>query len=255
VEYRVKVSYTGASLGPASLGTIRYQPTFSTVDNGRPSFDDNLPFTNAGNQGDEIAGSMIYDQAVDGSARLSYGRVSFGRTAMQASQQNTLTQFRHSGTSDGAPVGKHIRLAGSSVTTWVPANLTSATASQAALNNISRGVIANQFPRLNSATGIENTRFVGGTQNLVVFRGAFQLSDLVNPRTIVISSAPGSQDRVGGLGDADDTRFMNWFTNDFGGSFRSGVVVSDAVITVVPMPGVLAAFGLGGIFAARRRRV
>jgi hypothetical protein len=131
--------------------------------------------------------------------------------------------------------------------------MSAAQATTANLNLIARGVVAGQASRINAVTGLVNTFYAGGTSNLVVFRGALNLSDSTAERTLTLSSAAGSQDRVGAANSADDNRFANWFTSDFGGSFRSGVVVSSASI-VVPTPGALALVGLGGLVAARRRR-
>jgi len=256
VEYRVVVSYTGTATAPVGLGTIRYQPTFSNADNSGASVDNNVAFRNAGTSGSAIAGSMLSDaEAQSGAALATYGRSTWGGIAMQSSTLNVLTQFRHGdgAAANGAPAGSWIRLAGNSVTSWPLATLSAAQATTANLNNIARGVVAGQASRINATTGLTNAFYVGGTSNLVVFRGALNLSDSTAERTLTLSSADGSQDRVGAANNADDTRFANWFTSDFGGSFRSGVVVSSASI-VVPTPGALALVGLGGLVAARRRR-
>lgn len=256
VEYRVVVSYTGSSATPTALGSIRYQPTFSNADNSGASVDNNAPFANSGTSGSAISGSMLSAaQGQDGSAQASYGRVVFGGTAMQASTLNVLTQFRHGdgAAANGAPAGSWIRLAGNSVTSWPLATLSAAQATTANLNNIARGVVAGQASEINPITGAVNTFFVGGRTDLVIFRGAMLLSDSTAERTMVISSAAGSQDRVGAANSADDTRFATWQTSSFGGSFRSGVVVNNASI-VIPTPGALALVGLGGLVAARRRR-
>ena len=256
VEYRVVVSYTGTSTSPVGLGSIRYQPTFSNADNSGASVDNNVAFRNNGTSGSAIAGSMLSDaEAQSGAALATYGRSTWGGIAMQSSTLNVLTQFRHGdgAAANGAPAGSWIRLAGNSVTTWPLATMSAAQATTANLNLIARGVVAGQASRINAVTGQVNTFYAGGTSNLVVFRGALNLSDSTAERTLTLSSAAGSQDRVGAANNADDNRFANWFTSDFGGSFRSGVVVSSASI-VVPTPGALALVGLGGLVAARRRR-
>ena len=256
VEYRVVVSYTGTATAPVGLGSIRYQPTFSNADNSGASVDSNVAFRNGGTSGSAIAGSMLSDaEAQSGAALATYGRSTWGGTAMQSSTLNVLTQFRHGdgAAANGAPAGSWIRLAGNSVTSWPLATLSAAQATTANLNNIARGVVAGQASRINPVTGGVNAFYVGGTSNLVVFRGALNLSDSTAERTLTLSSVAGSQDRVGAANNADDTRFANWLTSDFGGSFRSGVVVSSASI-VVPTPGALALVGLGGLVAARRRR-
>ena len=256
VEYRVVVSYTGASSSPVGLGSIRYQPTFSNADNSGASVDTNVAFRNGGTSGSAIAGSMLSDaEAQSGAALATYGRSTWGGIAMQSSTLNVLTQFRHGdgAAANGAPAGSWIRLAGNGVTNWPLATLSAAQATTANLNNIARGVVAGQASEFNAVTGLANTFYVGGRTNLVVFRGALLLSDATAERTIAISSAAGSQDRAGAANNANDDRFATWFTSSFGGAFRSGVVVSGASI-VIPTPGALALVGLGGLVAARRRR-
>jgi hypothetical protein len=255
VEYRVTVSYTGTAT-VYGLASGRYQPAFGGVDNEGPSQDTNAAFRNGGVSGNVVAGSMLSGaDGASGSSLASYGRVGFGATAMNTSSLNVLTQFRHTGGASGAPAGSWIRLAGSSITTWPAATLpTGASATAAALNNISRGVAITQQGNFNAGTGAENTFYVTGTQNLVVFRGALLLSDSTDLRTITLTNTAGSLLRAGGVNSADDNRFFDWHTNQFGGSLRSAAAVAEGAINVVPTPASVALLGLGGLVAARRRR-
>ncbi|HLP85101.1 MAG TPA: hypothetical protein VK157_12190, partial [Phycisphaerales bacterium] len=137
--------------------------------------------------------------------------------------------------------------------TWPLATLSQADATAANLNSINRGVISNQMQRL-FPVGFSNTNWVAGTQNLVVFRGAIQLSELTDARTIALSSAAGSQQRTGAVNSADDTRYMSWQISEFGTTIRVGVEVIPGSITVIPSPGVFALCGVSGAFVATRRR-
>ncbi|HLP84385.1 MAG TPA: hypothetical protein VK157_08545 [Phycisphaerales bacterium] len=255
VEYRAVVNYTGTSTVPLALGSIRYQPTFSNIDNDGTSVDGNAPFRNNGVSGVVYANSTLTTaQGVTSQPLPTYGRVNFAGTAMQSSTLNVLTQFRHGGdfAQAGAPTGSWIRLAGSSVTTWPQPTLSAPTAAE--LNMIARGVVSSQASLLNPIGTPPNPFHISGTQNLVVFRGALLLSDLTDVRTITLSSAPGSQDRASAVGGTDDARFMTWQTSAFGGSYRTGVVVSDASIVVVPNPSGIACVALAAMVTPWRRR-
>lgn len=255
VEYRAVVNYTGTSTVPLALGSIRYQPTFSNIDNDGASVDGNAPFRNNGVSGVVYANSTLTTaEGVTSQPLPTYGRVNFAATAMQSSTLNVLTQFRHGGgfAQTGAPTGSWIRLAGSSVTAWPQPTLSAPTAAE--LNMIARGVVSSQASLLNPVGTPPNPFYISGTQNLVVFRGALLLSDLNDIRTITLSSAPGSQDRAGFIGSPDDARFMTWQTSAFGGSYRTGVVISDARIVVIPAPPGVACVALAAIAVTRRRR-
>jgi hypothetical protein len=262
VQWRVTASYAGTNTSVVALGGVTYQPTFSNADNtGTGTGIDQLgAWRNNGTQGSAVANSMLSGaEGADGNALATYGRVVYGGTAMNSSSQNIITTFRHGGgaAQAGAPAGSWIRVAGSSVTTWPLAALpTAADATAANLNAINRGVISNQQSRINPVTGATNTFHVGGTQNLVLFRGSITLSDLADARTLTLSSAAGAQQRVGAVNNADDTRYMSWQTGDFdSGNYRVGFTISDATISViVPSPATAALLGLGGLVAARRRR-
>jgi hypothetical protein len=95
---------------------------------------------------------------------------------------------------------------------------------------------------------------VAGTQNLVLFRGAFTLTTWPERLGGSITIAPGSQARAGGLGSADDTRYISWQTNSFqAGSWRTGYTVQGISFSL-PTPGSLVICAASGIFIMRRRR-
>lgn len=258
VEFRYVVSYTGTNTNVIALGGITYQPTFSNADNTAAdgSIDSLLPWRNGGMQGTAIANSMLSAaEGQSGAPLASYGRVVFGFTASNSSTQNRVTTHQHGGdfATANAPAGSWLRIAGTAVTTWPLAALSQAEATPANLNNINRGIISNQTSRF-QPIGFSNTNWVTGTQNLVVFRGAIQLSELTDARTIALSSAAGSQQRIGAVNSANDTRYMSWYIDEFGSTIRVGVEVIPGSITVIPSPGVLALCGLSGAFFATRRR-
>lgn len=260
VQWRVVLSYAGSNTSVFALGSVLYQPTFSNVDNvqGFGGVDSFAPWRNGGQQGNAIAGSMLSAaDGANGGALPSYGRVVYGGTAMHAPSFNTLTTFRHGGDAAqaGAPTGQYLRVAGSSVTNWPLASLSGPDATADALNAINRGVISNQQAWVNPITGLTNTSHVSGTQNLVLFRGAFSISGSFDrPALVTLSIAPGSQARVGGIGNADDTRFITWQTNSFdAGSWRTGFTVQDATI-FIPTPGVTVLAAVTSCLVLRRRR-
>ncbi|HLP84383.1 MAG TPA: hypothetical protein VK157_08535 [Phycisphaerales bacterium] len=258
VEYRVTISYTGTQ-SVFGLAGGRYQPTFSGIDNDGPSRDANAPFRNGGVSSNAIPGSVLSQaEGQSGAPLATYGRVGFASQPMNAASLNTLTEHRHGGSSPqaDAPPGSWLRLAGSSVANWPLPTLSAAEATTTALRNITRGVVVSQLSAVNPATGTVNTFYVNGSQNLVIFRGALLLSDSVALRTITISNAEGSLLRMGGTSSADDRRYFDWHTSQFGGSQRTGVVVSDATITVIPSAGTasLALIATVALAARRRRR-
>lgn len=260
VQWRVVLSYTGSNTAVSALGSVLYQPIIVNADNvsNAGGVDNMGPWRNGGQQGNAIAGSMLsVAEGADGRALPSYGRVTYGGTAMHAPSFNTLTTFRHGGDASqaGAPTGEYLRVAGSSVTNWPLASVSGPDATVNALNAINRGVISNQQAALNPFTNLPNTFHVAGTSNLVIFRGAYQISgSLEGPRAMTITIAPGSQARAGGLGSEDDTRYISWqtFLND-GGSWRTGFTVESASF-FFPSPSALATAGFAVLFLARRRR-
>ncbi|HLP83931.1 MAG TPA: hypothetical protein VK157_06235 [Phycisphaerales bacterium] len=256
VEYRYVVSYTGTNTSVLALGGITYQPTMSNADNSGTgtAIDQMQPWRTGSTP------ILTRAEGANGGALSSYGRVQYGATAMTAALGNALTTFRHGGGApvNGAPTGSWLRVSGSSVTTWPAATLpTGASATAAALNSINRGVISNQLSSRNPITGAFNTHWMGGVTNLVVFRGAVQLSDL--PGSVSFSIADGSLMRLGGAGSADDRRYMSWQIGIYdNGSWRVGVTVAPATVTIVgglvPSPSVPIIAGMALAYAARRRR-
>jgi hypothetical protein len=261
VEWRAVVSYTGTNTNVHALGGITYQPTFSNVDNtAAGGIDELLPWRNGGSQGNAIAGSTLtVDEGASGSALESYGRVRFAQTSMNSATISTLTTHRHGGdfAMAGAPAGSFIRVAGSFVTAWPRAALpTAADATAANLNAINRGVFSNQVSNI-SPIPIEppNTFFLAGTQNLVIFRGAMQLSGLADARTLELSTPAGTLQRFGGVNNADDLRYMSWLVGiSDSSSWRVGVDVVGANIVVVPGPGWAGVLMGGCVVGCRRRR-
>ncbi len=250
VELRVVASYTGTRTDLFAMGEALYQPTLSNADNtGTGAQQDQIgAWRNGGNGGNSIAGSMLsVAEGNQGTALADYGRVLFGGTATAATGSNTMTSFRHTGGSDGAPAGSWIRMAGNFVTQW-PAALPAAPAA-ADTNRILRGISAQQ-----QSFALNSTFHVAGLSN-VIFRQAIILSDDPAARTVQFSSFIESARRVANTG-TDDTRFISWQTsNSDSGSHRTlGVQYVPANINVVPTPASMALMGLGGLVAARRRR-
>ncbi len=258
VEWRVVVSYTGTNTNVYALGSMTYQPTFSNADNTGPNVDQLAPWRNGGLQGNAVVNSMLSAaEGASGAALASYGRVVFGATAANSSSQNIVTTHRHGGNfaSARAPAGSWLRVAGSFVTQWplptLPLNV-DATATE--LNNINRGIQANQTAAQSAIIGFPNTSHVAGTQNMVVFRGALLLSPDARTDNITLDITAGTQQRAGGVNSAEDIRFIAWQTGiSDNGSWRTGFTINSATI-VIPAPGFAALLGASTLFVIRRKR-
>ncbi|HYF14918.1 MAG TPA: hypothetical protein VD971_07600 [Phycisphaerales bacterium] len=254
VDFRVVVSYTGTRTDLLALGNARFQPTFSNFDNSGTGADrDNFrPWLNGGTSGNNIPGSLLSQAEGNSTATLpAYGRVfPFGSTAMNSGGSNILTEFRHDGGANRAPAGSWARLSGSFGSNWPLPALTTTPVATNELLGILRGVAASQLAQASAGSAWQ-----GGTQNIVIFRGAITLSNDGAARTITISNAEGSLLRVGNAQSADDARYIAWqeSATDLG-SYRTAVNVVSGAITVIPSPASLALLGLGGLAAARRRR-
>jgi len=255
VEVRIVADYVGTRTDLFAMGEVLYQPTFSNADNvdGGNGVDNLGPWRNGGNGGNAIAGSMLTQAEGDqGTALADYGRVRFGGTATAVTGSNTMTSFRHSGGSDGAPAGSWIRAAGNFVTQW-PAPLPAAT-DATNLNRILRGISSQQQSQASVPAF-----HVLGTSGLVLFRHAIILSNDPAVRDITFSSFTESVRRVGSTTSTDDRRYMTWQTGsaDPGSGtlgHRTGVAFLPATISIIPSPASAALLGLGGLIAARRRR-
>lgn len=266
VEYRVVVNYVGASTNVSALGAVLYSPIFSNADNtdGGNGLDTNVNLVPDSGNGFSAGGTLLnqFDgnnpnsrpNADAGGTANGYGRVNFGLTGMAPATLNRLTQFRHGGGApvNGAPAGSWIRLSGSSVTNWPIFPVSAAQATAANINNIKRGVSANQQAAI--VGGNPNTFHTPGTQGVVIFRGALLLSGDTAVREIVMTSEARFLDRDGGAANGDDDRFMTWQTSSGdNGSLKTGVEFIPATISI-PSPASIALMGLGGLLVARRRR-
>ncbi|HLP83928.1 MAG TPA: hypothetical protein VK157_06220 [Phycisphaerales bacterium] len=259
IEWRALVSYTGTNTSVSALGGVTYQPTLSNIDNDDADGSrDELGAWRAASSPVVPPPSSILsrEEGEFGGVLPSYGRVQYGAIAMNSSSLNTMTTFRHAGSAAGAPAGSWFRVAGLSVTSWpVPELPTAADATAANLNAINRGVFSSQQSAVNPITLAANTFHSAGTQNLVIFRGALILSDQADPRAIELSTAAGTQQRIGAVADVDDRRYMTWQTSSTdSGSWRSGVVLESATINVIPSPGSITAIAVGVACVVRRRR-
>jgi hypothetical protein len=251
VEVRVIADYIGTRTDLFAMGEVLYQPTFSNADNvdGGNGVDNLGAWRNGGNGGNAIAGSMLTAAEGDSGAPLAdYGRVRFGGTATAVTGSNTMTSFRHSGGSDGAPAGSWIRAAGSFVTFW-PQPLPGTT-DATNINRILRGISSQQ-----QSQALAPAFHVAGTSGVVIFRHAIILSNDPAGRILEFSSFTDAIRRVGGTTSTDNRRYMTWQTGAAdSGSHRTGVAFQAAGIEIVPTPASAVLLGLGGLIAARRRR-
>lgn len=258
VEFRIVVSYTGSNSSVMALGNARLQPVISNFDNdnGNGSVDGFAAFRNGGVSGNFIAGSMLSQaEGQNGNALPSYGRVfPFGSAAMNGANGNTLTAFRHGGgaPANGAPAGSWARLAGSTVATWPASGLTAAQANAASLNGIFRGLAVSQLSQANAGTAWQ-----GGTQDIVVFRGAIRISSDIQGRLLQLGLAGGSMLRAGDASSADDNRYIAWQQSptDIGSHRVFETTILPATIWIpIPAPSALALGAFGALAASRRRR-
>jgi len=261
VEWRAVLNITAPNA--AALGSIFYQPVIVNADiTGAGASRDNLgAWRNNGISGQGnttlAQGLLSVAEGSNSGALSSYGRVRFGFTSRSTAAGNSggLTGFDHAATADSNINGLSasggfglIRIAGANNPNWYPESIP---AGSIALNNqILWGVVSdNPAPT--------STWFLGGTQDLVLFRQSLTLSDATDLRTISLTSEAATLFRAGGGAGTDDTRFMRSAAAGEGGStatIRNGVEYVAGVINVVPTPGAVALLGLGGLVAGRRRR-
>lgn len=261
VEWRAVLNISAP--GAAALGSIFYQPVIVNADiTGAGASRDNLgAWRNNGISGQGnttlAQGLLSVAEGNNTGALSSYGRVRFGFTSRSTAAGNSggLTGFDHAATADSNINGLSasggfglIRIAGANNPNWYPESIP---AGSIALNNqILWGVVSdNPAPT--------STWFLGGTQDLVLFRQSLTLSDATDLRTISLTSEAATLFRAGGGAGTDDTRFMRSAAAGEGGStatIRNGVEYVAGVINVVPTPGAVALLGLGGLVAGRRRR-
>jgi hypothetical protein len=262
VEWRVVVSYVGTNTAVSALGGLRYQVVASNADNSGASLDAFAAWRNGGQQGNSIAGSMLSAaEGENGQALASYGRVRYGSTTMGTTTQTTITTWRHGGDFPRpvTPPGSWLRIAGERESTWPQRPYPYDTPVGTFLNG---GLLANQTSAVNSLTGAINTFHVGGTQQLVVFRGAVLLSgdaDRAGNMTLDIPEASlfGGPSITPGdvpVEPPPSPYSMAWqISSTDNGSWRSGVVIEPATI-IIPAPGVLVLGGAVCGLAMRRRR-
>lgn len=251
VQFRAVVSYTGTEAAVA-LGRIYYQPIISNVDNAGTGFSrDNLgTWRNGGSSGQSsatlAAGLLSGSEGASTNVLSSYGRVRYGVSDMSSlTTSGAAFGHRHTGGSSGAPAGSHIRIAGTSASTWY---------SHTVVNSPLLGMVAD-----NPAPG--NTWYLAGTTNMTIFRQELLLSSDVPTasRTLTINSEIGSLARQA----FDERHYMTWCRageSSFGATIRVGVNFVPATIIVrgpggaIPAPGAAAVFGLATLVVTRRKR-
>jgi hypothetical protein len=241
IEWRIVMDYTGARTDLTAMGEVLYQPIMSNADNtgtldiNTDRFGDfrlgGFPVPAPG------GGTLTEAEGNDPNAIADgYGRVRFGSgTAINSSNQNIMTTFRHSNGSNNAPPGEWMRIAGSFVSQWPTYPLTSPPGATL-YNEITRGITSSQISRALTNPQSNHHR---GINNLVIFRMATLLAnDNLDARTMTISSSVAFLRRAGGPTSTDDTRYMTWQTGDAdNGSVRVGVEFQELTINVVPAPG------------------
>jgi hypothetical protein len=233
------ISDVGTRTDVISLGSVGYQPILAGVDNtGTGAQADQLaPWRNGGVGGNTIAGSLLTAAEGESPAALAngYGRLVYGAESTSTTNGNVIATFRHGGDAPlgFAPLGQRMRVAGNTATNWPlspcwpppgvnPSQLTTLMLTSA------RGIQSGQHANVNAITGMTNTFWQRGTQNLVIFRGALTLSDDARARTVVLGTTERSFDRDAGQPCPIDTSFARWQN----GAFDLGPIKAD--VRVVP---------------------
>jgi hypothetical protein len=264
-EWRVVVDYTGTRTDLYALGEVYHQPLLGNVDNtGASGAVDSVSVGQGFNSGN-VQGNMVpAGNASNGNQLSVYGRLfPFGLSAMQFSNLNQMSVFRSSGPTAAdpdAPAGEFMRVAGSGASTWAKTVANTGTVTTADLQLILRGVINSQ-----SSNALQPTAHTGNViTGVVLMRGAFVASTDVpvgGNRVVSLSTDERFLRRWGSttVSPTDNRRYISWQTSagDTGSgvfAHRTGVNVVGGTITIVPSPAPVALMGLGGLFAARRRR-
>ncbi len=258
IEWRAVISYTGTRTDVQGLAEALYQPIIPNADNEGPVMDQLGPWRNGGNDGQNIAGSLLsVAQGNNGAPLTTYGRVGFGLPVASATGFNTHTLFRHSGESNGAPPGDWLRISGTFGAQWpVSGNETTWTSDDS--NRVLRGMAAAQYSRAISG-GEQNSHWRGGTQNLVILRQALFIGDASQERSLEITCDEASLRRAEMTQEStDNRRYVSWYTQDiqtFTDAYRTSLTVTPALAFVtVPAPGTAACVGVLTCFLSRRRR-
>jgi hypothetical protein len=259
IEWRAVISSVGTRTDLLGLAECLCQPIIPNADNDGPVMDELGPWRNGGASGWGIPGSLLSESEGDsGDPLSSYGRVGFGYIGTTATGSNTMTSFRHSNGSNGAPPGEWLRIAGNYVSQW-PVTGAGPGWSTADSNRLLRGINAGQVSRLSSGfPNGTNPNWRGGTQDLVVFRQALIIGDAPADRTVEVSAAESPFRRAQMLpGTTDNRRYISWYDQEnqlFSAAYRTCLTITPAIALVtVPAPGACGGI-VCGVWAVRRRR-
>jgi uncharacterized protein (TIGR03382 family) len=236
VLVRTLVSYTGLA-SPVGLASFVFQPTVSNAN----ATDSIMPFINGGVGSNTSSPLGVLDQPGQLTDMTSFGRVSpWGRSA--TSSTSAIHGFFHANpNSDGI---NYLRIAQLQVTSWIGGTGNTTGGS---------GIPISQLSDVGRTTA--DPAFNGSLQNVNVFKFGVQLDGTTVGRTLTVD-APAAG--FGNRNTANGDREIYWFntTAEATGSVRGTAAVTDATITVVPIPtpASLALLGLGGLAIGRRRR-
>jgi hypothetical protein len=228
---RGRLSYTGTA-APIGLASWTFQPV---VSNWVGTADTLLPFVNGGAGGN---GSLPPGVVVDTTDPTQFGRISpFGR--LHYTTINFIRGHFHSENSGGAPAGSWLRIAQSQITSWL---------GQQGNTTGGGGVTVSQFSNVGRKPA--DPPFHLGTQDLEVFKFGFVVGDQT-ARLMRVDVA------VAGFGHEPTGKVAaRWYLNlnETNGSEQGEVLLTGAVVEVVPAPGA-AMLLLAAPVVARRRRV
>jgi hypothetical protein len=229
---RGRLSYTGTA-APIGLASWTFQPIVSNWDSAGTA-DILLPFVNGGAGGN---GSSPPGVVTDTTDPTQFGRVApFGR--LLYTTINFIRGHFHTSNFGGAPAGSWLRIAQSQVTSWL---------GQQGNTTGGGGVVVSQLSNVGRTSA--DPAFQPGTQSVEVFKFGFVVGDQA-ARLMRVDVA------VAGFGDEPSGKVAaRWYLNlnETSGSEQGEVLLTGAVIEVVPAPGA-AILLLAAPIVARRRR-
>lgn len=229
IEWRTVVTFTGAQ-APVALGRVFYQPVIVNADNtdAGDGVDTLGVWRNGGvsGQGNTTLQQGLLSLAegqITGPIANGYGRVHYGFTSRSTMAGNSGPLVAHRHAVQNAPVNPPLTpIAGQPVQDGFGLmRIAGANAPSFYIRSVQECGIIECFPQLLWGPVADNnawtsTWYALGTQNVVIFRQALNLSGAAVPRQVVITAEAWTLQRAGGF--AGETRFMTWALPGEGGS-------------------------------------
>ncbi|MCX5690236.1 MAG: hypothetical protein NTV94_10730 [Planctomycetota bacterium] len=242
VLMRASVSWSSSTTTvPIGFASLTWQPVISGVSAG----DSIAAFANAGNNTN--GGGVDPDGSpLDG----PFGRIRPFAATGPSGLQNYVVH-RHTNGSGDAPAGSYLRIARNDVTRWMGTGVTTGTA---AVNNFNGAGGIATVQKGAGQVGTLDPAFRSGITDIAIFQLALNLANRAPGETSEIGiSAPlegTSRDSTTGA------RRGTWYssTTDNFGSIAGDLVVTGAVVHLVPTPAAISLLFSAGLVASTRRR-